>query len=198
MTATEKADSQARLIKAISHPLRHRILISLNERAASPSTLAKELGEPLGNVSYHVKYLHSHDAIELVDTRVARGAIEHIYRAISRPFFDDEHWSRLPVSLRRALFDDGMQKAWEHMVAAAEADGFDDPRSHSSWTQLDLDGEGYDAVVELLAETLDRVLEIQAECAGRRADGAAADPGKRTEVAIFHYERAVAPPVAPE
>src|SRR3954465_80381 len=46
-----------RLVKALAHPLRVQILSVLEERTASPSDLAEELGAPLGNVSYHVRTL---------------------------------------------------------------------------------------------------------------------------------------------
>jgi len=52
-----EADVDQRLIKALGHPLRMSVLAILNARVASPSELAKELGEPLGNVAYHVKIL---------------------------------------------------------------------------------------------------------------------------------------------
>ena len=194
MTGVKQSDTQTRLIKAIAHPLRHRILIQLNERQASPSVLAKDLGEPLGNVSYHVKILLENDVIELVDTKPVRGAIEHIYRATARPFFDDEHWARLPLSLRRAIFDASLQKAWEHVVEAAKDDGLDDPETHISWTPLDLDARGYADVVALMADTLERVLEIQSEAAGRLAEQSPADrETERTELTILHYHRPRAP-----
>jgi DNA-binding transcriptional ArsR family regulator len=41
--------------KAIAHPLRATILNGLCDREASPIELAKEMGEPLANVSYHVR-----------------------------------------------------------------------------------------------------------------------------------------------
>jgi DNA-binding transcriptional ArsR family regulator len=74
-----------RLIKALSHSIRIRALEVLNTRIASPSELAKELGEPLGNVAYHVKILEENDAIELVRTAPVRGALEHFYRASVDP-----------------------------------------------------------------------------------------------------------------
>ena len=46
-----------RVAKALSHPLRAHVLTILNERVASPNQMSEELGEPLGNVSYHVKAL---------------------------------------------------------------------------------------------------------------------------------------------
>jgi DNA-binding transcriptional ArsR family regulator len=190
MTAVTQSDTQARLIKGLAHPLRHRILIRLNERQASPSVLAKDLDEPLGNVSYHVKILLENELIELVDTRPVRGAIEHIYRATARPFFEDEHWTELPVSLRRALFDPTLQKAWEHIVTASKNGGLDDPETHISWTPLDLDRRGYEEMVALLAETLERALAIQSDAAGRLAEQDPEDrETERTELTVMHYHR---------
>jgi len=180
----------ARLIKAISHPLRHRILQKLNEYESSPSDLARELGEPLGNVSYHVQILLKNDAIELVDTRPARGALEHIYRATARPFFEDEDWAKLPVSLRRKIFDVNLQQLWEHVVEAARSEGLDHPLTHISWVALDLDEQGLQEMADLTLETLNRAMEIQAEALSRLSTLAADDrETQRTELAIMHYHR---------
>jgi DNA-binding transcriptional ArsR family regulator len=78
---SKEAPVDQRLIKALGHPVRMRVLDILNDRVASPSELAKELGEPLGNVAYHVKILEEAEAIELVRTAPVRGALEHFYRA---------------------------------------------------------------------------------------------------------------------
>ena len=79
-TKTELA-VDPRIIKALGHPLRQRILQVLNTRVASPSEIAAQLDEPLGNVSYHVKTLLEYDCVELVETAPVRGAVEHFYRA---------------------------------------------------------------------------------------------------------------------
>lgn len=82
MSAKSKdAPPDQRLIKSLGHPVRTRALEILNTRVASPSELAKEMKEPLGNVAYHVKILEENDAIELVRTAPVRGALEHFYRA---------------------------------------------------------------------------------------------------------------------
>ncbi len=182
--------AETRLAKALAHPLRFRILIKLNERAASPSDLAGQLDAPLGNVSYHVQVLLAQGAIELVGTRPVRGALEHIYRATARPFFDDAHWAKLPLSVRRQFQDQALQGVWEHLVEAFEAGGLDDPQTHISWTALDLDPAGYEQMVELLGQTLDRALEINAESANRLA-GLAEDERQtnRTELSILHFHR---------
>ncbi len=188
--SSQQSTAESQLIKAIAHPLRHRILVALNERVASPSELADQLDEPLGNVSYHTKVLLESGAIELVRTRQVRGATQHYYKGSVRAWLDDEHWSRLPISLRRALLDLTLQKAWEHVVEAAESGGLDDPRTHITCTSADLDRRGFDEAADLLAETLERYLTIQAEAAGR-LNALATDEREteRTELFVMHYHR---------
>jgi DNA-binding transcriptional ArsR family regulator len=190
-SATSKNDEiDPRIVRALSHPIRHRVLVALNERVASPKELAAELGEPLGNVSYHTRVLAQLGCIELVSTTQRRGALEHYYRAVMRPYFDDAAWARIPLSTRRALFDHELDRLWSHVAEAAAAGGFDHPRAHVSWTLLDLDEQGLNDLADVLGSAVDRALEIQAECAGRRVElGEDAGPGLRTELGILHFER---------
>ena len=81
--------SEARIAKALAHPLRARILQRLGERVASPGDLAVELGAPLGVLSYHVRMLRDYDCVELVRTEPRRGALQHFYRATQRLYFDE-------------------------------------------------------------------------------------------------------------
>src|SRR6478672_4583111 len=124
---TSQQGVDQRLIRAMGNPLRQRILLLLNKRVASPSELSKELEEPLGNVSYHVRILVQCDAIELVKTEPVRGALEHFYRATIRTHFDDENWTELPESVRSALFGQTLRQIWTHVAKASEAGGFEHP-----------------------------------------------------------------------
>jgi DNA-binding transcriptional ArsR family regulator len=188
---TEKQALDRRLIKAMGHPLRHRILQVLNMKVASPSELAQELGEPLGNVAYHTKILAENGAIEQVRTAPVRGALEHFYRAMIRPWFEDETWAQLPVSLRRELQDPVLQDIWRDLVVSGRTGGFNDPKNHFTRTYLDLDEEAYEEVVDLLNSAVDRALELHAEAAPRLA---AMPPEERethrTALAILHFHRA--------
>src|ERR687897_504017 len=95
--------SEARIAKALAHPLRARILQRLGERVASPGDLASELGAPLGVVSYHVRMLRDYDCVELVRTEPRRGALQHFYKATARPNLDEGQWRTLPSGLRGEL-----------------------------------------------------------------------------------------------
>src|SRR3954447_3497879 len=94
-----------RLAKALSHPLRPRILQRVDEEGvASPNQLAEALGERLCNVSYHRGIFGGLGCVELVRTEPRRGALEHFYRATARPWLNEEQWAALPRSIRgRAL-----------------------------------------------------------------------------------------------
>jgi DNA-binding transcriptional ArsR family regulator len=186
---------EPRLIKALGHPLRQRVLHALNEGVASPSELSKQLGEPLGNVSYHVKILAECEAIELVKTAPVRGAVEHFYRATTRPYFSDEHWTDLPLATRRALFDNSLQEIWSHLVTASKEGGLDDVQNHVSWTDLELDGAAYEEMIEQLRITLERAMELQAEALARLSQLPAEErESHRTELAIMHFHRAEGAP----
>ena len=84
-----------RIAEAFVHPLKLRILALMAEppppRAPagglpapgwSPSNLYLAAGEPLGNVSYHVRQLEKAGLIELVATKQRRGALEHYYTLV--------------------------------------------------------------------------------------------------------------------
>lgn len=73
-----------RIITALGHPLRARILAHLGEGEASPKELSQALGEKLGNVSYHVRILADLGLIELIRQTPRRGAVEHHYRSVDR------------------------------------------------------------------------------------------------------------------
>jgi len=181
-----------RLLKALGHPLRQRILRVLGDRVASPVELSRELEEPLGNVSYHVKMLEELEAVELVRTAPVRGTLEHFYRATRRVELDDAHWAQLPPSVRRKLFDQTLQMVWEHVVAAAGDQGFDDPQAHVSFIPFEVDEQGYEEIVGILAETLEQLIAAQAAVKDRLSalDGDAKEAARRTEVVMLHFERA--------
>lgn len=174
-----------RLIKAIGHPLRHRALVVLSEGVASPKAVAERLGEPLGRVSHHVRVLAELGAIELVRTEPRRGAVEHFYRAVIQPWFDDEAWSRLPLATRRAVFGQPLQALIGDVSAAARGAGFDHGQAHVSYTVLELDETGMTEMAELLRETLERALVLGGEA--RERLGSERAP-LRTELGIVHFE----------
>jgi DNA-binding transcriptional ArsR family regulator len=178
-----------RVVKAIAHPLRHRILTLLSNRVASPSEMSTELDEPLGNVAYHVRTLLDLGCIELVRTAPRRGALEHYYRAIIRPIFSEDDWAQLPIQTRNALIDQTLRSIVSDVSDAAAAGGFERDDVHASRTVLDLDETGYGELAGLINDLVDRALEIHAESVARRAKSKDGAEPLATELAIIHFER---------
>ena len=175
------------LLKAISHPLRHRLLSMLDGRTASPNELARELGMPLGRVSYHIRLLADLGAIELVDTQPRRGALEHFYRAVTSAWFGEGDWARLPRSARRGILGHNLQQIFDWVTAAAESGGFEHPESEVLRATLTLDEQGREEVSRVAREALERARAINAQAAERLAASDA--PPVTTELTILHFER---------
>src|SRR6188472_1910545 len=93
-------DSQVdpRILRALRHPVRQRIMFSLCTTPASANELAGELELPLSRVRRHLRYLLENDAVEAVETAEAgeTGEDDRRYRAMMRPFLDDAHFAKLP------------------------------------------------------------------------------------------------------
>jgi DNA-binding transcriptional ArsR family regulator len=176
-----------RLAKALSHPMRTRILAILNERVASPNEISEMIDERLPNVSYHVRALQDLGCVELVSTAQRRGAIEHYYRAVVRPFFTDRDWKKLPQSGRQAVSDVALQMIWEDVSSAIQRGTFE-ARSdrHLSRSVLELDETGWKELTELLGRVLEDTEKIQARSAERlkSTDGKAVP----TRVVLMHFE----------
>jgi len=70
-----------RVLHALGHPVRRRILRSLVRRDGSASSMSKELEMDLSVVSYHLNQVLAKECgvVELVDAVERRGALEKIY-----------------------------------------------------------------------------------------------------------------------
>ncbi|WP_042399184.1 ArsR/SmtB family transcription factor [Streptacidiphilus carbonis] len=69
--------------KALSHPLRQRLLFALARRATM-SQLATALGAQKGNVAHHLRVLRDAGMVRVVETRQVRGGTEQYYQRTAR------------------------------------------------------------------------------------------------------------------
>lgn len=196
---TTKADAHelnSNIVKAMSHPLRLRILARLNEGVASPNEMAKEFGESLPLVSYHVRILRELECIELVRTTPRRGAIEHHYRALTRAFLDESSWAQMPESARRAISAASLDKALSDVREAMTADTFDTRLDrHQSWSPLLLDVQAWEELNAKLMDVLDWALEEQSRAAVRIRDEGTEDT--RARLLMLTYTGAPRSPKEP-
>jgi DNA-binding transcriptional ArsR family regulator len=157
-------------VKAMSHPLRVRILGMLSERTSSPRQLADRLQASLGVVSYHVRSLERFGLVELVRETRVRGAVEHHYRARRRPHVTQKAWESASPIAKQAAVGSSLQLIGEYAQTSAGAGGFDRSDAILSRRSLCLDARGFAQLARLLARTLDQATRIEEKAAERIRD----------------------------
>jgi DNA-binding transcriptional ArsR family regulator len=178
------------LAKALSHPVRQRILERLSVGGeASPTQLARVLDEPLGNVAYHVRVLQRLGFVELVRTRQIRGALEHHYRALAHPGLDAEQWAQLPAAFRRLALGRTLRDIVSHASDAGVAEGFDHPDARIERVSLELDQEGWSDVARLLEQTFTALQQIHADSTVRAGERKFGRTSIDAEVALLLFGR---------
>jgi DNA-binding transcriptional ArsR family regulator len=177
-----------RYVKALTHPLRVRILALLHERTASPRELAEWLDASLGTVSYHVRTLHDFGLIELVDTTQVRGAIAHHYRAVERPRVSDEAWAAAAPVVKQATIGAALQTIDEYARASAAAGGFDRAEAQRTRTHVRLDAKGWQQAAKACEKLVAELGRIE-EGAGKRLAKAGGDNGaSEAALAVLLFE----------
>ena len=168
-----------RYVKALSHPLRVRILAMLQERTASPSELSQWLGATLGTTAYHVRSLHQLGLIELADETRVRGAIEHHYRAGKRPMVSESAWEQAPPIAKQAALGSALQMVDEYARKSAAEGGFDRAEAHLSRTSIKLDAKGWEQLNKACLKFVEQVEKIDAAAQGARQEAAARRRARR-------------------
>ena len=187
-----------RYVKAISHPLRVRILAMLQERTASPSELSEWLGATLGTTAYHVRALHKLGLIELADETRVRGAIEHHYRAGKRPMVSEEAWEAAPPIAKQAAVGSTLQVVDEYARRSAAAGGFDRAEAHLSRTALQLDAKGWEQLNKACLKFVEQVEKIEQSSKERQAKKPHDEPVSAGAVVLMAFEAARLSGDAPE
>ena len=178
-----------RLIKALAHPLRVRVLSILETRdMASPNELADELSVSLGVMSYHVRRLHALGFLELVKRTPRRGAIEHHYRAKARPRVTDEGWAETPAIVKRAMVGATLQQTSSYVNAAAAQGGFDASDARLTRRGVKLDQKGWTQLGREMTKWMKKLEEIEAESTERVRESGDDEALKQSGVVLMLFE----------
>jgi DNA-binding transcriptional ArsR family regulator len=156
-----------RWLRAISHPIRIRLLAMLDEEPASPVILASKLNQPLGTIAYHVRTLYDLGLLKLVSTRQRRGATEHYYKTTGHPSSSEEAWEGLDAISKQRLLTALIARATDYATRSAAAGGFDAREAHISTEALKLDRQGLEQLAQESRKWLARAQEIERESAAR-------------------------------
>jgi DNA-binding transcriptional ArsR family regulator len=160
------------LAAIVAHPTRARSFLILAERTASPVEIAKQIGKDVGHVGYHVRKLQQLNLIELVDERPVRGAVEHFYRAIERPYVSEEEFAGQSLEEREVFTRAILQLHVADIARAMDEHTFDARANRAILrTPMLVDEEGFQELGEMHLAMYERTLEIQAKSAERMTEG---------------------------
>jgi DNA-binding transcriptional ArsR family regulator len=183
------ADAEVTLFKALSNPLRYRLMMVLGEREASPKELAEILGEGFHKTWEHVRLLEEWGLIELVDTDQRRGGTQHFYRARTLPVLDADEWEKLPKYARETA-SGAIVRTSMREITASIAEGIFDDHPHRALLRKPtlVDEQGFREIDEAALEHLARVTEIEAASAARRIESG--EPARRVMTLTMAFETA--------
>jgi DNA-binding transcriptional ArsR family regulator len=169
-----------RWLRAISHPIRIRLLSMLDEEPSSPVILASKLDQPLGTIAYHVRTLYDLGLLKLVSTRQRRGATEHYYQTTAHPRSTADAWDELDGVSKQRVLTALLDRANELATRSAAAGGFDGRQSHITTRAIRLDNEGLTQLVTETEKWLAQLDKIEAESAARVEN----DPDSKVDVGV--------------
>jgi DNA-binding transcriptional ArsR family regulator len=162
---------------AVGHRTRVYVLTILNEGTYTPDEIARIIGEPLPNVSFHIRELVDAGCIELAKTVKVRNADQHYYRAVEMPFYSDEEMEAMTPAQRQVTYGLILQCMTAEALAALWAGRMQsDPRTWMAWRWFNVDEQGRQDLADEQERSWNRYQEIEAESTNRRVhtgDGAA-------------------------
>jgi hypothetical protein len=183
VTANGAANRQRRLFndggparregKALSHPMRVRILTGMNapQRRLSASAFSDETGLPFGSVAYHFRKLHKYGCVELVDTFQRRGATEHVYRPTKRAMAWTREWEDLGPHIRQNLAASALRASVEAIGEAIDQGTFEGlPDPILAWDVMRVDAEAEKEVHAIWERALVETLKVAETCDERLSD----------------------------
>ena len=173
-----------RLVKALAHPIRMKLLNILDEKTATPKELAANLGLPLENVSYHVRTLKDFGFIKLEKTRQGRGAVEHHYKLVARPRVGSKLWEEIPRVVQEALTDATLNVIVESIGHAALQGHFDKADSVSARHSVVLDEQAYKEAYDIVVDAANRIEALAEDVKKRTKD----EDTIRASAAFFLFE----------
>lgn len=186
MTALDAPPHALQIAKALSHPTRVAIMMSMNAptRRLSPVRFSEESGEVLGNCHFHFDKLRKFGCLKIVDEKKRRGATEHFYEPVKKALAWTREWQALGPVARQALAATALRGAVERCGASVDS-GMFDARDDSvlAWDTAWVDEKGFDKISAIFIQALKDALKVTAECKKRLGE----DPAENKEAFLITY-----------
>jgi len=171
-TKAQREQREANRNKAMGHAIRAAAFRVIRDAPASPSDVAKEIGESTQSVSFHMKQLVKLGCAELIEQRIVGGNVKNIYKATEPFMIETEEWEELAPEVKDARARDFAQAHVDDLVLWARTHGGKDKFFHLTGNHYSLDEQGRDRIMEIAEEARLASEEEAAAAAQRIADGA--------------------------
>lgn len=173
---------------ALGHKIRVHILIILNDGIYTAAQLAEIIGEPLNNVSNHLRKMLDDGAVEVAKEERKGNVVQYWYKAVAVPYYTQEEAERMTPLQRQVTVGAIVQSGTAELLAALYAETLRDPKSILFWHWYNVDRQGREDLEAEGLRYLERVREIEAESANRRSESG--EDGTSMLVSLSVFERA--------
>ncbi|HEX5928377.1 MAG TPA: helix-turn-helix domain-containing protein [Solirubrobacterales bacterium] len=172
--ASEKFNEPMRVLRALSHPVRLRMVEMLAREDASAATLAASSQFPgltASNLSYHLAKVLGQECgiVEVAETIKKRGANEKMYRLKIEPLANVSQF--VPKIFHSALKGTALYSFTKLAADALAANTVDAlPESALAWRPVTLDQRGWLEVAKAIADLRDHVQAVEQRSNSRLAN----------------------------
>lgn len=174
--------------RAVGHRVRVEILAALHEGPATAANLSRTLGQPLGDLHYHLRQLLEDKAVQVVRQVHTRNLAQAVYAFVKLPIYDHDDWWSLSPQERQVTSAITLRAAMAESLAALWAGKLhSDPRPILTWKPIVLDAQGRVALTEEQRRSWERICEIEVESAHRLA--ASREAGEMHVVTFLGFKR---------
>ena len=174
---------------ALGHRTRVQILIVLNEGIFTAAQLAQIIGEPLNNVSNHLRKMLDDGSIEIAREERRSNVVFYWYKAVEIPCYTEEAAEAMTPLQQQMTVGAIVQSGTAEVLAGLYAGKLRDPRSVLYWDWYHLDRQGREDLEAENVRYLERVREIEAESTNRRAESGEESTSMLLNLAVFERAR---------
>lgn len=180
----------ANRLKAMSHPLRAKILLLLAEAPGTPANLVDRLeaeegfetemnrSELTSEVTHHCKYLLRLKCAEIVGEEKRGARVSLTYRATEQHFVSTKDWERLPLDAKESNSTQFAQTQIDTLVEWRRSGGGLTEDFNVTSDRYWLDDEGFARFMEITEEA--RLAYEQAAVEAKERLGKSGEQGTRT------------------
>lgn len=174
---------------ALGHKIRVHILIVLNDGIYTAAQLAEIIGEPLNNVSNHLRKMLDDGSIEIAKEGRKGNVVQYWYKAVEIPYYSQETAEGMTHLQRQMIAGAIVQSGSAEVLAALYAGRLANPRTVLFWHWYNVDRQGREELESENVRYLERVREIEAESTNRRAESGEDAISMLVSLSVFERAR---------